>query len=51
MHREITDGDRDPHLVDDYPFEEVGSRAPWPWRTMATRFYANWLSSVDAEEN
>jgi homoserine O-succinyltransferase/O-acetyltransferase len=51
MHREITDGDRDSHLVDDYPFEEVGSRAPWPWRTMATRFYANWLSSVDAEEN
>jgi homoserine O-succinyltransferase len=50
MHREITDGDRDPHLVDDYPFDEAGARAPWPWRSMATRLYANWLSSVDAEE-
>jgi homoserine O-succinyltransferase len=46
IHREIVEGARDPHLIDDYPFEEVGERAPWPWRSMATAFYANWLSSV-----
>lgn len=33
-------------LVDDYPFEEVGARAPWPWRDMAQQLYANWLSGV-----
>ncbi len=47
MHEEIVDGDRDAHLVDEYPFEEVGGRAPWPWRAMARRLYANWLSSVE----
>jgi homoserine O-succinyltransferase len=46
IHREIVDGARDPLLIDDYPFDEVGDRAPWPWRSMATVFYANWLSSV-----
>ncbi len=46
IHREIVDGARDPLLIDQYPFEDVGARAPWPWRSMATRFYTNWLSSV-----
>lgn len=45
-HHEIIDGARDPRLIDDYPFDDVAARAPWPWRTMATRFYANWLTSV-----
>jgi homoserine O-succinyltransferase len=47
MHHEITEGEREPLLVDRYPFDEVGARAPWPWRPVATRFYANWLTSVD----
>ncbi len=51
IQREIIDGVRDPHLIDDYPFDEVGERAPWPWRSMATRFYANWLSSVSPRKN
>lgn len=50
MHDEITDGVREPFVIDQYPFDEVGDRAPWPWRSMATRFYANWLSSVDHEK-
>ncbi len=45
-HHEIIEGARKPLLVDRYPFEEVGARAPWPWRPMAERFYANWLTSV-----
>lgn len=47
LHREIINGDRDPSHFDEYPFDEVGSRAPWPWRSMAQHFYANWLSSVE----
>jgi len=43
LHRSIVDGRRDPVLVESYPFEEVGNRAPWTWRTMAQRLYANWL--------
>ena len=50
MHDEITDGVREPFVIDQYPFDEVGARAPWPWRSMATRFYANWLTSVDPEK-
>ncbi|MHB8379014.1 MAG: homoserine O-acetyltransferase/O-succinyltransferase family protein [Acidimicrobiales bacterium] len=50
MHDEIIDGVREAFLIDEYPFDEVGARAPWPWRSMATRFYANWLTSVDHEK-
>lgn len=46
MHHEIINGERDPVLIDTYPFDEVGARAPWPWRPMARRFYSNWLASV-----
>lgn len=46
IHREIIEGDRDPLLIDQYPFDEVGERASWPWHAMARRLYANWLSSV-----
>jgi homoserine O-succinyltransferase len=46
MHREIIRGNREPGLIDTYPFDEVAARAPWPWRSMAQRFYANWLNSV-----
>lgn len=38
---------RDPALLDAYPFDEVGDRAPWPWRAMAERFYANWLADTN----
>ncbi|MGC1237406.1 MAG: homoserine O-succinyltransferase [Acidimicrobiales bacterium] len=46
LHREIIDGDPDPLLIDQYPFDEVGARAPWSWHQAAQRMYANWLSSV-----
>jgi homoserine O-succinyltransferase len=45
-HEKIIDGERNPLLVEQYPFDEVGARAPWPWRPVALSFYANWLSSV-----
>jgi homoserine O-succinyltransferase len=46
VHEAITTEARDPELLEAYPFDEVGERAPWPWRTAAQRLYANWLSSV-----
>lgn len=47
MHELIIGGRRDPALLDAYPFDDVGARAPWPWRSMAKRLYANWLASVN----
>jgi homoserine O-succinyltransferase len=50
LHQKITHGERDPALIYDFPFDDVGARAPWSWRPMATRFFANWLASVGAGE-
>jgi homoserine O-succinyltransferase len=50
VHHEIINGDRDPLLIETFPFDEVGARAPWPWRSMAQRFYTNWLTSVVKEK-
>jgi len=50
IHKKIINGDRDPLLLESFPFDDVGSRAPWSWRPMAQRFYTNWLSSVVKKE-
>jgi homoserine O-succinyltransferase/O-acetyltransferase len=47
VHETITKQSRDPELLEAYPFDQVGERAPWPWHTAARRLYANWLSSVN----
>jgi homoserine O-succinyltransferase len=47
MHHEIINGHRDPALIDTYPFDDVGARAPWPWRDAAVRLYTNWLSHTN----
>jgi homoserine O-succinyltransferase len=46
MHHEVIGGHRKPSVVEAYPFEDAGRRAPWPWRTMAEQLYANWLNSA-----
>jgi homoserine O-succinyltransferase len=46
LHDRIITGDRDPTLVASFPFDEVGSRAPWLWHGPAKQLYANWLSGV-----
>jgi homoserine trans-succinylase len=46
LHERITTGERDPEVVDGFPFDEVGGRAPWPWRQQSVQLYANWLSGV-----
>jgi homoserine O-succinyltransferase/O-acetyltransferase len=44
--RRVTGGERDPALVEAFPFDQAGGRAPWPWRTMAIGLYENWLAGV-----
>ena len=39
-------GERDPALVAAFPFDEVGARAPWPWRAAALCLYGNLLSTI-----
>ncbi len=46
IHNVIVTGARDPSLIDGYPFDDVGSRAPWPWRSMAVQFFSNVVASV-----
>jgi homoserine O-succinyltransferase/O-acetyltransferase len=41
LHERIVGGRRDPALVAAFPFDEVYTRAPWPWRGAAQRLYAN----------
>ena len=46
LHQTLIAGNRDPALIDSYPFEEVADRATWAWRSTARRMYTNLLSSV-----
>lgn len=47
LHERIVGGERDPSLIETFPFDEVGARAQWPWRDTAVRLYANWMSGVN----
>jgi len=47
FHQEIVLGEREPKLFDEFPFDDQGARAPWPWRTLATRFFTNLVTSVE----
>jgi homoserine O-succinyltransferase len=46
LHERIVAGERDPALVAAFPFDEVSIRAPWPWRGVAQRLYANLLGTI-----
>jgi homoserine O-succinyltransferase len=46
LHFDITHDRRDPELLAEYPFDEVGARATWPWHPTAKRLYANWFAGV-----
>ena len=49
LQQRILDGERDPALIESFPFRAVGSRARRTWRKTATRIYANWLASVPSK--
>jgi homoserine O-succinyltransferase/O-acetyltransferase len=46
LHTRIVGGERNPSLVAAFPFDEVSTRAPWPWRGAAQRLYANLLGTI-----
>jgi homoserine O-succinyltransferase/O-acetyltransferase len=46
LHERVLGGERDPDLVAAFPFDEVCTRAPWPWRDTALRLYANLLATI-----
>jgi homoserine O-succinyltransferase len=46
LQERLSRGERDPALVESFPFDEAGSRAPWPWRGVATRLYGNLLAGL-----
>jgi homoserine O-succinyltransferase/O-acetyltransferase len=46
LHVRVVGGERNPALVAAFPFDEIGSRAPWPWRGAAQRLYANVLATI-----
>ncbi len=46
LHERVVGGERDPALVAAFPFDEVGARAPWPWRGAALRLYSNLLGTI-----
>jgi homoserine O-succinyltransferase/O-acetyltransferase len=46
LHERIVGGERDPALVAAFPFDEVCTRAPWPWRGAAQRLYANLFDTI-----
>jgi homoserine O-succinyltransferase len=46
LHERVVHGERDPALVAAFPFDEIGARAPWPWRGAALRLFANVLATI-----
>ena len=46
LHGRVVAGERDPALVAAFPFDEVSTRAQWPWRGAAQRLYANVLATI-----
>ena len=46
LQERLAGGERDPALVESFPFDEAGARAAWPWRGVATRFYGNLLTRL-----
>ncbi|HEY5009869.1 MAG TPA: hypothetical protein VIH73_01860, partial [Acidimicrobiales bacterium] len=51
LHHDVVLNKRDPGLFDEFPFEDYAARAPWPWRTQATRFFTNLVCSVAQDKD
>ena len=51
LHQRVVAGERDPALVEAFPFDELVARATWPWRAVAIGLYANWLTGVPMRSN
>jgi homoserine O-succinyltransferase len=43
----LVQGERDPALMETFPFSEAAARAEWRWRQTAVKLYANWMAGVE----
>jgi homoserine O-succinyltransferase len=48
LHERVVGGERNPDLLAGFAFDEIGARAPWPWRGAALRLFANVLATIPA---
>ena len=46
FHHAIVRGEHELRLFDEFAFDDLGARAPWPWHALATRLFTNLLTSV-----
>jgi homoserine O-succinyltransferase/O-acetyltransferase len=42
----LAQGERDPELLESFPFSEAAGRADWSWRDTAVKMYTNWMAGV-----
>jgi homoserine O-succinyltransferase len=40
-------GERDPALMESFPFADALARIGWRWRDTAVRLYANWMAGIE----
>jgi homoserine O-succinyltransferase/O-acetyltransferase len=46
LHERALGGERDPAVVAAFPFDQIGARARWRWRSTALGIYANLLATI-----
>lgn len=51
LHSEIVLRQRDSASFEAFDFETLAANAPWPWRTLASQFFSNLVSSVVQEKD
>lgn len=51
FHTEIVLRQRDSASFEAFDFETLAARAPWPWRTLASQFFSNLVTSVEQEKD
>ena len=44
----LENGERDPALLETFPFSEATGRIQWHWRDTAVKLYRNWMAGVDS---
>ncbi len=43
----LVQGERDPALVETFPFSDAVARADWRWRETAVKLYTNWMAGIE----
>jgi homoserine O-succinyltransferase len=51
FHRQVVLDQRDLTAFEAFPFDDLAARAPWAWRSLASRFFTNLVISVAQEKD